>query len=210
MTQDKRIKLRPTEAAAYLNKSVANLYWKAKYDPGFPKPRKYEGKRASYFFRDELDLWKANEAAGKQSPFTPKPNIQSLTAVLLLLGETKDSIARAYLIERPPKLPNHRSAFMPQPGEPGYVPPHFPEWATEQHQQDLITLHMFTWERVWAEMQKAARLLAEQPELSRNVDFAAYQQAIRHATEVVAGRVDFESGHRIGTWAEGSCENGNA
>lgn len=62
MTQENRIKLRPTEAAVYINKSVANLYWKAKNEPGFPKPRKYPNRRASYFYKDEIDAWMAKQA----------------------------------------------------------------------------------------------------------------------------------------------------
>lgn len=201
--KNNRIKLRPTEAAAYLNKSVANIYWKAKNDPGFPKPRKFSpDRRASFFYKDELDAWQASEAAGKQSPLAPKPGIESLTAALLLLGETHDSIARAYLFDRAPALPDHRPAFARQPGEPGYVPPFFPEWANDQAQQDLQTLHIYAWERVWAEMQKAARLLAQHPELASCPDFAAYQRTVRHAADLVAGRANFEPGHRVGSWPE--------
>jgi predicted DNA-binding transcriptional regulator AlpA len=213
VTQDNRIKLRPTEAAAYLNRSVANIYWKANNEPGFPKPRKFPGKRASFFYKDELDAWKARETASKQSPLTlaTNPSIDTLKSALLLLGETEDSIARAYLFDRAPALPDHRPASARQPGEPGYVPPYFPEWAQDQDQQDQITLHQFAWERVWAEMQKATRLLVERPELSSNPDFAAYQRAVRHAAEVVAGRCALEPGHRVGSWPEEEeREHGNA
>lgn len=131
-------------------------------------------------------------------------NPKALIAVLCLLGETENSIAEEYLFKRQPNLPDHRRAFAPKPGEPGYVPPYFPEWATEQHQQDLILLQQFAWERVWAEMQKVARLLAERPELSRDAEFVAYQRAVSHVVEVIAGNCEYTPGHRIGSWPEDS------
>lgn len=72
--KNNRIKLRPTDAAAYSKRSVANLYWKAKNEPGFPKPHKFPGKRASFWYKDELDAY-----AEQQDPRrTYRPEILDL------------------------------------------------------------------------------------------------------------------------------------
>lgn len=99
------------------------------------------------------------------------PNPHALKAALLLLGETEDSIANEYLFKRQPLQPDHRRATAPQAGEPGHVPSFFPEWATEQHQQDLLALQQFAWERLFAEILKAQRLEQQRPELLRDADF---------------------------------------
>jgi hypothetical protein len=143
-------------------------------------------------------------------------NPHALKAALLLLGETEDSIAKEYLFKRQPLQPDHRCAFAPQAGEPGYVPPFFPEWATEQHQQDLLALQQFAWERLFAEILKAQRLEQQHPELLRDADFLAYRQTVKHAIGIVSGNPSFVAGrgavrtfavpdlarHRIGTWPE--------
>ncbi|EPJ8782223.1 hypothetical protein P6M10_001274 [Pseudomonas aeruginosa] len=144
------------------------------------------------------------------------PNPHALKAALLLLGETEESIATEYLFKRQPALPDHRNAFAPLPGEPGHVPAYFPEWATEQKHQDLIALQQFAWERLFAEILKAQRLEQQHPELLKDADFLAYRQTVKHAIEIVSGRVAFVpgrgavrsfappdlAGHRIGSWPE--------
>jgi hypothetical protein len=144
------------------------------------------------------------------------PNPHALKAALLLLGETENSIADEYLFKRQYNGPDHRPAFSRQPGEPGSVPPFFPEWANEQHHQDLLALQQFAWERLFAEILKAQRLEQQHPDLLRDPDFLAYRETVKHAIEIVSGRMAFVpgrgavrtfaepdlAGHRIGTWPE--------
>lgn len=100
MTQENRIKLRPTEAAAYINKSVANLYWKAKNEPGFPKPRKYPNRRASYFYKDELDAWMAKQADWAWRINAPAAAVSLFNAEDLDAG--KRALWCAYLLDLSP------------------------------------------------------------------------------------------------------------
>lgn len=144
------------------------------------------------------------------------PDPKALKAALLLLGETESSIAEEYLVKRQYNGPGHAPANAPEPGEKGYVPPYFPEWAREQHQQDLIALQQFTWERLFAEILKAQRIEQQSPELLNNPDFLAYRQTVKHAIEIVSGGFAFVAGrgavrsfatpdlkaHRIGSWPE--------
>lgn len=144
------------------------------------------------------------------------PNPHALRAVLLLLGETEDSIANEYLFKRQYNGPSYIPPRTTESGDLGYVPPYFPEWAHEQHQQDLLALQQFTWERLFAEILKAQRLEQQRPGLLNDQDFLAYRQTIKHAIEIVSGGFAFVpgrgavrtfakpdlEGHRIGSWPE--------
>ncbi|WP_296029668.1 hypothetical protein [uncultured Alcanivorax sp.] len=61
MTDDNRIKFNAAQAAAYTQQSVPSLYRKGKTLPGYPRPHKAKGKRASFWFKDELDAYAAQK-----------------------------------------------------------------------------------------------------------------------------------------------------
>lgn len=59
--KNNRIKLNATEVAFHTKKSVANIYWKVKHDPAFPKPHKVPGRRASFWYKDEIDAYEEKQ-----------------------------------------------------------------------------------------------------------------------------------------------------
>lgn len=144
------------------------------------------------------------------------PNPKALVQALCLLGETESSVAEEYLFKRQPEFPSYADPFKPRSGEAGYKPGYFSEWVSEQKQQDLLLLQEFVWEYLFAENLKAQRIEQQHPELLDNPEFLAYQQTVKHAIEVISGRLVFVpnrgairtyaepdlAGHRIGFWPE--------
>ena len=77
MKNDKRITLRPAQAAAYLGCSTATLWRWAKTIKNFPPSIKLDGQRATVWFKDELDKWEAAQEG--QSTHTASGKVRELT-----------------------------------------------------------------------------------------------------------------------------------